>query len=128
MDKKKILIVDDEKDILLTLGKRLTAAGYLVLTADNGLDALALAKSKHPDLIILDIIMPTMEGSEVAAKLKENPLTKNIPIIFLTAILSKEEELNKKHMIADHIIFAKPFDTEELLSQIKEFMLNAIAP
>lgn len=127
MDKKKILIVDDEKDILLTLGKRLTAAGYSVLTADNGVDALTLAKSKHPDLIILDIIMPTMEGSEVAAKLKENPLTKNIPVIFLTAILSKEEELNKKHMIADHIIFAKPFDSEELLSYINEFMLNMTA-
>jgi CheY-like chemotaxis protein len=125
MDKKKILIVDDEKDILLMLEKRLTGAGYSVFTADNGFDALTLAKSKHPDLIILDIIMPTMEGSEVAAKLKENPLTKNIPVIFLTAILSKDEELSKKHMIADNIIFAKPFDPEELLSYINELMLNA---
>ncbi|MFA6175454.1 MAG: response regulator [Phycisphaerae bacterium] len=122
---KKILIVDDESDILLTLGKRLTVAGYSVLTADNGHDAMSLAKSNHPDLIILDIVMPGMEGDEVAGKLKENPQTKNIPVIFLTAILSKSEEFGNNHMVADNIVFAKPFEAEELLAEIKTLLCGA---
>src|SRR4030042_94371 len=95
MKKVLILIVDDEEDLLWMLGKRLTAEGYSVLAATNGADALALAKSQHPDIIVLDIIMPEMEGGEVAAELKEHPVTRNIPVIFLTALRSKEEE--KKH-------------------------------
>ncbi len=62
MEQKKILIVDDEKDILLMLKKRLTAKGYFVITATNGADALMLANSKHPDIIVLDILMPGMDG------------------------------------------------------------------
>ena len=119
MAKKKILIVDDEKDILLMLKKRLTAGGYSVLTADNGKDAITIAKSKSPDLIILDVLMPGMDGGEVAKKLKDNFRTQNIPIIFLTALFTREEEYEKDHMVADNITFAKPFDPEELLDEIK---------
>ena len=124
---KKILVVDDEKDVLLMLEKRLTYAGYSVITADNGFDALALAKSKRPDLIILDIVMPEMEGGEVAGKLKENPQTRNIPVMFLTAILSKDEDISNDHRVADNIIFAKPFEPEELLSQISKLISNTAA-
>jgi DNA-binding response OmpR family regulator len=121
---KKILIVDDEKDISLMLKKRLTAEGYSVITANDGYAALALAKSQLPDLIILDIIMPGMEGVEVAEKLKEHPLTKNIPVIFLTAILRKTEDDKKDHIIAGNIILAKPIDTEELLAEIKGLLCS----
>ena len=69
---KNILVVDDEKDVLFMLEKRLTAEGYSVITATNGNDALALAKLHLPDLIILDIVMLGMEGGEVAEKLKED--------------------------------------------------------
>ena len=119
MAKKKILIVDDEKDILLMLEKRLIAEGYSVLTADNGKDAITIAKSKSPDLVILDVLMPDMDGGEVAKKLKDNFRTQNIPIIFLTALLTREEEYEKNHIVADNITFAKPFDPEELLDEIK---------
>jgi len=119
MAKNKILIVDDEKDILLMLGKRLIAAGYSVLTADNGRDAITIAKSKSPDLIILDVLMPGMDGSEVAEKLKDDSRTQNIPVIFLTALLTKKEEHKKNHIVADNKTFAKPFDPEELLDEIK---------
>jgi len=121
---KKILIVDDEKDISLMLKKRLTAEGYSVITANDGYTALALAKSQLPDLIILDIIMPGMEGVEVAEKLKEHPLTKSIPVIFLTAILRKTEDDKEGHIIAGNIIFAKPINTEELLTEIKGLLCS----
>ena len=118
----KILLVDDEKDILLTLTKRLVAQGYIVITADNGYDAITLAKSKSPDLIILDVLMPGMDGGEVAEKLRNDPKTENIPVIFLTALLAKTEDCREKHTTARNITFAKPVDTEELLAQIKKLL------
>jgi CheY-like chemotaxis protein len=72
MGKKKILIVDDERDAMFILEKELAARGYSVIASDNGNDALNLAKSERPDLIILDLVMPDMDGAEVAAKLKED--------------------------------------------------------
>jgi DNA-binding response OmpR family regulator len=121
---KKILVVDDEKDVLLTLEKRLTAEGYSVITTTKSTNAVALAKSQHPDIIILDIVMPGMDGGEVAAKLREHPLTRNIPVIFLTALLSKTEEYHENRMIGSNITFAKPFDTEELLARINGLLCN----
>ena len=126
MDNKKILVVDDEKDILKMLEKKLTAEGYSVITASNGHDAVTLARTKSPDLIVLDVVMPNMEGGEVAEKLKEDVRTKNIPIIFLTALLSKNEEYKENHIIAGNITFAKPIDTKELLAQIKRLLCNVI--
>jgi CheY-like chemotaxis protein len=116
---KKVLIVDDEEDALKMLGKRLTVEGYSVITATNGKDAIALARSQHPDIIILDIIMPEMEGGEVAAELKEHLSTRNIPVILLTAIFSKAEEEEYNSMIGGHITLAKPLDTKKLLDQMK---------
>jgi CheY-like chemotaxis protein len=122
MKKVLILIVDDEEDLLWMLGKRLTAEGYSVLAATNGADALALAKSQHPDIIVLDIIMPEMEGGEVAEKLKEYPVTRTIPVIFLTALRSKKEEKEAGSMVGGHIALAKPLDPEILLDKIKELL------
>jgi DNA-binding response OmpR family regulator len=121
---KKILVVDDEKDVLFMLEKRLTAEGYSVITTTNGTNAIALAKSQHPDIIILDVVMPGMDGGEVAAKLREHSLTRSIPVIFLTALLTKTEEYQGNHTISSNITFAKPFDTEELLAQIKGLLCN----
>ncbi len=126
MAKNKILIVDDEKDTLLMLEKRLIAEGYFVLSADNGKDAITIAKSKRPDLIILDVLMPGMDGSEVAERLKDDSRTRNIPVIFLTALLTRKEEYEKNHIVADNITFAKPFDPEELLDEIK-MLLETVA-
>jgi len=116
---KKVLIVDDEEDVLQMLGKRLTAEGYSVIKATNGADAIGLALLQHPDIIILDVLMPEMEGEEVAAKLKEYSQTKNIPVIFLTALISKTDEKKYSSKADGNIIFAKPLDTEKLLEQIK---------
>jgi len=89
-DENKILIVDDEKDALFMLEKELAARGYSIVATDNGNDALVLAKSEHPDLIILDICMPGMDGPEVAAKLKEDAITREAvrPFAFLRIFIS----------------------------------------
>jgi len=120
---KKILIVDDEKDTLSVLEKALTTEGYSVITADNGKDAIMLAKSKHPELIMLDILMPDMDGAEVAARLKEHTETKNIPVIFLTCLLSKvEEKGTKDHTIGGYVFVAKPYNVEGLLAQVERLI------
>jgi DNA-binding response OmpR family regulator len=122
MFEKKILIVDDEKNTLFILEKELEARGYSVITADNGNDALKLVKSKYPDLIILDIWMPEINGAEVAAMLKEDIQTKNIPVIFLTCLLKKREEGEQGLVIADRVYIAKPYDIEGLVSQIERLV------
>ncbi len=122
MKKVLILIVDDEEDLLWMLGKRLTAEGYSVITATNGSDAVALAKSQRPDIVVLDILMPEMEGDEVATKLKEHPLTRNIPVIFLTALRSKTEEKKYGSTVGNYITLSKPLDPEVLLDQIKKLL------
>jgi len=70
--------------------------------------------------------MPVMEGGAVAGKLKENPLTRDIPVIFLTALFSKTEETEKGNMVGSNIAFAKPLDTEALVSQIKRLLCNVV--
>ena len=89
MDKKKILIVDDEQNVLSVLEEGLGEHGYSVIATDNGEDGLALAKSERPNVILLDVLMPGMYGGVVAARLKETPETKNIPIIPVDKMIGK---------------------------------------
>ncbi len=120
MSENKILVVDDEEDILDLLELRLAANGYSVVTANNGKDAIRLAKEEHPNLILLDIMMPGMDGSEVAGILRNDPETKNIPVVFLTCLYSQDEEKNWGHTIHGNFFIAKPFDQNELLAEIKK--------
>jgi len=124
MDTNKILIVDDERDALRILEKELAARGYSIIAAGNGNDALNLAKSEHPDLIVLDIWMPDMDGSEVAARLKEDLTTKDIPIIFLTCLLQKreEEEEEQGRVVAGKVLMAKPYSIRALSTRIRELL------
>ncbi len=118
MKMKKLLIIDDERDLLLVLEKKLSAEGYSVVIADNGHDGIVLAKSYQPDLIILDVSMPDIDGGEVAAQLKSSPDTRDIPVIFLSCLFSKEEEAKRGHVIAGNIFLAKPYNMETLLAEI----------
>ncbi len=122
MDKKKILIVDDERDTLFILEGELAGRGYSVISADNGSDAINLAKSEYPDLIILDIWMPGMDGTEVAAWLKEDPKTKHIPVIFLTCLFQKKEGEEQGRVVAGEVIIAKPYSIEGLSAQIERLV------
>jgi len=117
----KILVIDDEHDILDTVSARLTAGGYSVVTADTGEGGFAKAVKERPDLILLDIMLPDIDGGVVAAKLRAHILTKHIPVIFLTCIVSGKE-IEGKDTIGGNMFIAKPFKSEELLARIREIL------
>ena len=118
---KKILVVDDEPDILKVVTFRVKKMEYEVVTATNGQEALDLIQKEEPDLILLDIRLPVMNGYEVCQRVKTNEKLKHIPIIFLTASsASKIAEKVKEFNADDYLI--KPFDFEELLKKIKNFI------
>lgn len=118
MNKKKILIVDDEPDVLTLLGERLTKAGYEILKATSGQEAIQSAVKNLPHLIILDIAMSGMDGSEAATILRSDPKTKDIPILFLTCLFTKQEEKTCGHLLGQNFFIAKPYEVAELLSEI----------
>lgn len=128
MERKKILIVDDESKIRELLEVRLSAAGYEVIQAQHGEEGVERAKEHLPDLILMDVMMPRMDGGEAVKCFQEDPATKDIPVIFLTAIITKEEEENQAFGIQlnakQHRFIAKPFDLQDLLAQIKEVLNN----
>ncbi|MBI5407532.1 MAG: response regulator [Nitrospirae bacterium] len=117
----KILVVDDEKDILTLLEYNLKKAGFKVISAQDGPDALALSRKEEPDLIVLDIMLPGMEGTEVCKILKGEEATRHIPIIMLTA---KGEEIDRivgfELGVDDYII--KPFSPRELVLRVKSVL------
>lgn len=119
---KKILIVDDEPDVLTSLRNILQRAGFIVFTASTGEAALEVSVTNLPDLIFLDIVLPGMEGSEVAAVLRENPKTAQIPIVFLTGIISKEEESQGSVRSGRHYVLAKPASKEDILAMIQNVL------
>lgn len=122
MAKYKILAVDDEPSVLALLEKRLVSAGYEVLTASSGKDALEMARKEKPSLIILDILMPDMDGSELAAILHQDPQLNSIPILFLTCLYTKREEQKEGHEIGHNFFLAKPYDPKELLDEIQSLL------
>ena len=117
----RILIVDDEPDILSLLALHLQLKQYEVLKTSSPLKAIEIANEKTPDLILLDVMMPEMDGFEVAAKLKENFETKDIPIIFLTARTQTEDKIKGFKAGADDYL-VKPFDFEELEIRINRLI------
>jgi DNA-binding response OmpR family regulator len=118
--RKKILIVDDEKDIVSVLAKRLETKGYKAISASNGKEALNIIKQNAVDLIILDIMMPVMDGTALAESLRDDPGTSGIPVIFLTALQTRQEQRASAGLVGSRVIFAKPFNFEELVGKIKE--------
>ncbi len=115
---KKILFVEDEPDQVMVIKMRLEASGYEVITANDGLTGLKYVEDKRPDLVLLDIIMPGMDGIEVCKRLKANEKTKHIPVIAVTA--SGEEDLEKRCIEAGcSNVIKKPYDSKELLENIE---------
>lgn len=123
----RILVVDDEAPIRLLLTDLLEEKGYAVLTAVDGASALDCAITQQPDLILLDICMPGMEGMEVCAKLRKNPVTKNIPVIFLTAFNS-DERLEQAIDMGANDFLGKPINSIELNVRIKAMLQTRHIP
>lgn len=114
----KILIVDDEKDLVDLMVYNLEKEGFQTLRAYDGETALKLAENKKPDLMVLDLMLPGMQGMEVCKKIRRNPQTATLPIIMLTA---KGEEIDKilgLELGADDYV-TKPFSVKEILARIK---------
>ena len=124
MSGTKLLVVDDEPDAVLILARTLSARGYEVTTAESGLQAINLAKAEKPDLILLDILMPDMDGTQVAAALQEDETTKNIPVIFLTCLVTKKtQEIGLRYHDAGRYVFmSKPYDLDSLLREINRLV------
>lgn len=119
--RSKILIVDDEIDTLLPLKRSLQVEDYAVIEAFNGYEAIDKAKTEIPDLILLDLMMPEMDGYEACARLKNDALTKNIPIIILTAKDAVREKIKGLDIGADDYV-TKPFNLNELKARIKSVL------
>lgn len=121
MEQREILVVDDDKVTLRTLENIFMRAGYVVIPLSLGKEAVKVAKDRSPALIILDIMMPDMDGGDVAFILKNDPQTKDIPIVFLSSLVTKREEQSNSR--ADGLYFiAKPFEREDLLEKISSFI------
>jgi len=124
MDKKKILIADDEAGIRLTLGKTLDK-DYVVLEATNGEEAVEIAKVQKPDLILMDLIMPKMDGYAACSQIKADEATKRIPVVILTAI---GNEFNKKFAteMGAEAYLTKPFSIQGLIDVITPLLAKAL--
>ncbi len=121
MDKKRILMVEDETQLVEMVRLRLETNNYEILTAYDGMEALEKVKKERPDLIILDLMLPKIDGYKVCSLLKTDPKYNKIPIIILTARAQKEEIDLGKDLGADAYI-TKPFESEFLLEKIKELL------
>jgi DNA-binding response OmpR family regulator len=114
---QRILVVDDESAIRLLCRVNLDPAGFETIEAGDGATALALARSERPDLILLDVMLPGLDGWEVAQKLAEMPETRGIPIVFLTARAAAPDEV-QAHAVGGVGYITKPFDPAELLKTV----------
>ncbi len=113
-----ILVVDDEPDLTELLTYNLKRAGYNVLVAANGVDALRLAEEHSPDLVLLDIMMPELDGREVARRLRRSASNASVPIVMLTARGEEADELTGLALGADDYV-VKPFSMQVLLARIE---------
>ena len=121
MNPKKILIVDDEVDLVETLRFPLEIEGYHVLVAHNGEDALNQARKENPDLILLDLMLPKLDGYKVCRLLKFDERYKHIPILMLTAKTQEKDKVLGMDTGADEYI-TKPFEMDDLIKKVKEYL------
>ena len=112
-----ILLIDDEENLLFGLSAVLRRAGFVVLTATDGIKGLLVAQTGHPDLIISDVMMPPPNGFEMRKLLSQDPQTSSIPFIFLTARAAQGDKNFGLSIGADDYI-TKPFDSQELVARI----------
>ena len=122
-DKVKILIVDDEPNIVQTLRDRLEMNDFVVVTACNGKEGLDTAIQEQPDVVLLDVIMPVMDGLEMLEALRKEPACENVSVVMLTA-RSQTQDIARANAcgIEDYIV--KPFDLSELLEKIESIIEN----
>lgn len=129
MIKRKILIVDDEDEILKLLKDKLSKAGYQITTAKDGKGAIAQLQVALPDLILMDIVLPDLDGPEVVHKLQSDPRTKHIPVIFISGIIAKEGGKDPEIRVgeSEYDAIGKPFFFNELIRKIEKVFIKSEA-
>jgi len=124
MPERKILVVDDEEELLGIINKSLTVEGYDVTTVTTAGDAMNKAREIVPNLILMDIVLPDMEGSEAVRILMDDPLTRNIPVIFLSGIVTRDQEdIASTNVQVDgrsYKALSKPFSSQELMVEVRK--------
>lgn len=118
---KEILIVDDEPNVVVPIQFLMEQQGYRVMIAERGEDALDLIYQYKPDLVLLDIILPGIDGFEVCEIIRLNPEYRNIKIIFLTA-LGREEQIARGLTLGADAYITKPYSSDELIAKVKEIL------
>jgi two-component system, cell cycle response regulator DivK len=120
---KRIIVVDDHEDNRQILRVLLASAGYVMIEAQNGETALAAALSERPDLILMDIQLPDLDGYEVTRRIKSNPRSHDVPIIAVTSYALSDDE--RKALAAGCIAYvAKPYSPMQLLAKIKKYLAS----
>lgn len=120
-EKKRILLIDDHQTVFRLLEAIVRIKGYQLLYAENGQQGIAMARKEQPDLVLLDVMMPDIDGFKVCQYLKENRDTMAIPVVFLTARGAEDDLENGRRAGADGFV-TKPFQTIEVLSQIERML------
>ncbi|MBU4198353.1 MAG: response regulator [Verrucomicrobia bacterium] len=121
---KKILLIEDEPEFRMALRMRLEANGYEVIEAEDGVAGLDLARNRNPDLIILDIMLPKMDGYKVARLLKFDEKHRNIPIVMLTA-RSQQSDRETGMSVGGDAYMTKPFKPQEMLETIAKLLAES---
>jgi DNA-binding response OmpR family regulator len=120
-DDAKIMVVDDDEIVARTIERTLRAGGFQVLVVHSGVEALRVARRHPPDLMVLDVLMPGLDGYEVCRQVREDPLLKNLPVLFLTAKGKEEDRITGLQAGADDYI-GKPFNLDELYLRVRAIL------
>lgn len=121
MGNKKILVVDDDPYILMSLEFLMQKNGYTVMVARNGSEAMELVEQSHPDLVILDIMMPDVDGYAICRQIKASDALKDIIVVFLSA-KTREADIKKGLDLGAAMYISKPFSTRDLMKQINSLV------
>jgi DNA-binding response OmpR family regulator len=117
----KIFVVDDDKDLLFMIRAMLEKSGFEVKTASDGYEALSVIKSFHPDLMIVDLTMPVMDGWRLSMRVRQEPSFKRMPIIVLSGLVADNEAKGQSYE-SYNVLIAKPFDIFKLIDRVKELL------
>ena len=126
-EKPRILLVDDEPSIVKMVGKRLEIEGFQVILATDGQAALSRVQTDHPDLVILDLMLPKLNGYEICTMLKQDTRHRHIPVVIFTAKTQEKDEKMAVDCGADAFV-RKPFRAEELLDKVRKLLAAASPP
>jgi len=120
--KRTVLLVDDERHVVTVVGKMLEQRDFRVISASSGEEALAILEDITPDVALLDIVLPGIDGATLAQRLRAHPATEKTPIIFLTGLVEVGEVRRSGNRIGGQYFLAKPFDSTELFEVIDRAM------